>query len=474
MRERPGKSADVFTLSLYLCLMAIGWSMLYSVGYNGGGYQVGITEFLTKTQAGKQTIWVLISLVVFFFTQIIDRKFWQTFAYPIYGFAMLLLIAVLIVGKEIKGATSWFAFGGFSIQPSEFAKFATCLATAAYLSRINVNLKYINAQAIAFGMILLPAALILLQPDAGSALIFFSFLVLFYREGFPANFFILGGSAVLFLILGIMFVEAPLKVVWAILILGNLVLLLNFPNKLYGGLAFAALLITSWLARGEEWANIIPLVIAAATAFLIAGILMLTRLKKKNRVFGIMSSAVLFASALVYLSAFSFDNFLRPHQQARINVWLNPADVDPQGAGYNLNQSKLAISSGGLEGQGFLKGNMTQLDYVPEQTTDFIFTAIGEEQGFIGSLSIIVFFLLLLHRITVIAERQRSAFVRCYAYGVAGILFLHFVVNIGMTMGLMPIIGIPLPFISKGGSALLGFSLMIGVLLKMDRHRTET
>ncbi len=470
MRERPAKSADVMTFSLYLCLLAIGWSMLFSVGYNGG-YKNGVSDFLLNTQAGKQTIWVVISLIVFFFTQIIDRKFWQTFAYPIYGLSLLSLILVLLVGKEIKGATSWFAFGGFSIQPSEFAKFATCLATAAYLSRINVNLKYINAQVISFGLILVPAALILLQPDAGSALIFFSFLLLFYREGFPVNFYILGFSAVTCFILGIMYVDVPLRVVWGIVSLALLGLSLSLENRIYGFGVFAILLTGSWFALGEEWVNLPYVLIVDIAAFLILGFFAWR--KGKGKPVALILAAGMFASGLVYLSAVSF-SFLARHQKDRINVWLNPEKCDPQGSLYNLIQSKSAIASGGLEGQGFTKGNMTQLNFVPEQSTDFIFSAIGEEQGFIGSLSIILFFLLLLWRITVIAERQRSAFVRCYAYGVVGILFVHFFVNIGMTMGLMPVIGIPLPFISKGGSSLLGFSLMIGVLLKMDRHRTET
>jgi len=414
MRERPAKSADVMTFSLYLCLLAIGWSMLFSVGYNGG-YEEGISNFLLKTQAGKQTIWVLISLIVFFFTQIIDRKFWQTFAYPIYGFAIVLLVLVLIFGKEIKGATSWFAFGGFSIQPSEFAKFATCLAVAAYISRINVNLKYTNAQLISFGLILVPAALILLQPDAGSALIFFSFVLLFFREGFPANFYIIGFSVAACFILGIMYEDAPLKVVWGIVALSLLGICSSFENRIYGIGGFLLLLVGSFFALGEEWNNLPYVLIFDVVAFLV--LCFFAWRKGKGRTAGFMLVAGLIASGLVYLSAISF-NFLARHQKDRINVWLNPEKCDPQG--------------------------------------------------------FILFFLILLWRITVIAERQRSAFVRCYAYGVVGILFVHFIVNIGMTMGLMPVIGIPLPFISKGGSSLLGFSLMIGVLLKMDRHRTET
>lgn len=470
MRERPAKSADVLTFSLYLCLLAIGWSMLFSVGYNGG-YDQGVSDFLLTTQAGKQTIWVLVSLIVFFFTQIIDRKFWQTFAYPIYGICLLLLILVVIIGSEIKGATSWFRVFGFTVQPSEFAKFGTCLAIAAYLSRINVSLKYFNAQAIAFGLVLIPAALIMLQPDAGSALIFFSFLVLFFREGFPVNFYVLGFSVAACLILGIMYEELPEKVIWGICSLASLGLLLNFENKIYAIGGFSLMLVASWFAMGENWENLVYVLITNIVIFTIIGFL--SWRQGKSRLVGLTLLVALAASGIVRASAFGF-SMLANHQKDRINVWLNFEKADPQGAAYNLNQSKMAISSGGLEGQGFLEGNLTQLNYVPEQSTDFIFSAIGEEQGFIGSLSIIIFFLLLLWRITVIAERQRSAFVRCYAYGVVGILFVHFLVNIGMTMGLMPIIGIPLPFISKGGSSLLGFSLMIGVLLKMDRHRTET
>lgn len=471
MRGRPAKTVDLMTLSLYLCLIAIGWSVLFSVGYNGG-YDEGISDFLLHTQAGKQTIWVLISLVVYFFTQIIERKFWQTFAFPIYVFSLLLLVLVLVFGKEIKGATSWFAFGGFSIQPSEFAKFGACLATAAYLSRMNVNLRHLKNQAIAMGLILLPTGLILLQPDAGSALIFFSFLLLFYRKGFPNSYYVLGFSLAALLILGIIYEETPLRVVWGIALLAVLPLVFIIKNQLYAILGFLALVIASWFSMGDDFQYINYVFIGLGLIFLALGLLNMQ--KGNGKTVGLALGLFIVASGLVLVSSYSFKNFLARHQKDRINVWLNPSKCDPQGSLYNLIQSKKAIANGGFEGQGFLKGNMTQLNFVPEQSTDFIFSAIGEEHGFIGTFAIISFFLLLLWRITQIAERQRSEFVKWYAYGVAGIIFIHVLVNVGMTMGLMPVIGIPLPFISKGGSALMGFSLMIGVLLKMDRHRTET
>lgn len=466
MAERPSRKIDWMTFSLFLSLIGIGWLMIYTVGY-GDSYPSHINDFLLHTEVGKQTIWIGICLLVFFFVFIIDRKFWQTFAYPIYGFALLLLIAVLFLGKEIKGATSWFIFGGFSFQPSELAKFATNIAMAAYLSSYSTNLKQFRHQLVSVALLAAPLMLILLQPDAGSALVFLSFFIVLFREGFPVNYFIFGLSGVTLLLLGFLF-EVPILIAWLIA-LGMLPFLLNQEKKQYWLLGWAALISGSWYFYQEKYQlAILGLLAGAWLTFAIMHLV-----KKDARLVILIFGGVALSSLLVFASGFAFNNILKPHQQDRINVWLNPSKCDPQGSLYNVLQSKMAIGSGGLNGKGFLRGSLTKGNFVPEQSTDFIFCTIGEEQGFIGSAAIIGLFLLLLLRIITIAERQRSSFSRAFAYGVAGILFIHVFINIGMTMGLMPIIGIPLPFISKGGSSLFGFTILLSLLLKLDQHRYQ-
>lgn len=454
------------TFSLFLSLVGIGWLMIYTVGF-GDDYQEGINHFLFHTDVGKQTLWIGICLLVFVFIFVIDRKFWQTFAYPIYGISLLLLVAVLFLGKEIKGATSWFIFGGFSFQPSELAKFATNIALAAYLSSYSTNLKHFRHQLVSVSLLMAPLFLILLQPDAGSALVFLSFFILLFREGFPANYFIFGFSGITLLLLGFLF-KAPALITWLI-ILAMLPFLINKEKKGYWLMGWSALLVGSFFLFREKF----QWIILGALGLLWVVLAGLHLVKKDARMVILTSSGLALSSLLVIVSGFAFNNVLKPHQQDRINVWLNPGKCDPQGSLYNVLQSKIAIGSGGLNGKGFLQGSLTKGNFVPEQSTDFIFCTIGEEQGFIGSFAIIMLFLLLLLRIVTIAERQRSNFSRAYAYGVAGILFIHVFINIGMTMGLMPIIGIPLPFISKGGSSLFGFTILLSLLLKLDQHRYQ-
>ena len=466
MAERPGRKIDWMTFSLFLSLVGIGWLMIYTVGY-GDDYFKGINHFLLHTDVGKQTLWIGICLVVFFFIFLIDRKFWQTFAYPIYGISLLLLIAVLFFGREIKGATAWFVFGGFSFQPSELAKFATNIAMAAYLSSYSTNLKQVRHQLVSVSLLVAPIILILLQPDAGSALVFLSFFILLFREGFPVNYYILAISGITLLLLGFLF-PTPVLVL-ALIALAMLPFLLGQERKMPWLVGWAVLLAVAWFFFREEnqWYFIGVL---GSIWLVLAGVHLA---RKDPRLVVLVFSGLILGSSLVVASGYAFNNVLKPHQQDRINVWLNPSKCDPQGSLYNVLQSKMAIGSGGVNGKGFLKGSLTKGNFVPEQSTDFIFCTIGEEQGFIGSAAIVGLFLLLLLRVVTIAERQRSSFSRAYAYGVAGILFVHIFINIGMTMGLMPIIGIPLPFISKGGSSLFGFTILLSLLLKLDQHRYQ-
>ncbi|WP_421949388.1 rod shape-determining protein RodA [Phaeodactylibacter xiamenensis] len=456
---------DWLTFCLFLGLAVIGWMMIFSVSYEEYR-KVGMGGFL-NTSAGKQAIWLGICGLVFAFIMLFDHKFWQTFAYPIYGLSMLMLVLVLIFGTNIKGATSWFSFGGFSLQPSELAKVGTCLGVSAFLSTYSTDLRHPKAQLTALGLIALPVLLIMLQPDAGSALVFTSFLVVYFREGLNPIYYIVGIVGATLLILG--FIYPPVQIIFGTVLAGAAVLAYYFSNNLrnYAWAAIALLAIAAYNLSGLGYH--LYLLGGAILFFLASGFIAYQQ--RNGRMAMLMAFFLILGSGLAFASNYAFNYVLKPHQQDRINVWLQPEKCDERGSLYNLTQSKAAIGSGGLEGKGFLNGTMTKLNYVPEQSTDFIFCTIGEEQGFVGTAGIILLYLLLLLRITVVAERQKSAFARHYAYCVAGILFIHIFINIGMTMGMTPIIGIPLPLISKGGSSLLGFTIMISILLKLDKHR---
>ncbi len=320
--------------------------------------------------------------------------------------------------------------------------------------------------AVGVGIWLLPSLLILLQPDAGSALVFFSFVIVMYREGLSPLLYLLGGYAAVMFVLGILY---PIEAL-AGLLAGGVLLIYAYRlqrQKILGTLvALAAIAAATWAyLQGHQLFALLGLL----SAVLITSAYFYLRQRPRLANTALLGLAI--GASVAFASNVFFNNVLQPHQQDRINVWLQPEKADPRGSLYNVMQSKLAIAAGGLTGKGLGEGTMTKFDYVPEQLTDFIFCAVGEEQGFVGSLSVILLFLALIWRITVIAERQRSTFNRAYGYGVAGILFIHLIVNVGMTMGLLPVIGIPLPFMSKGGSSLLGFTIMLAVLLKLDKFR---
>jgi len=349
---------------------------------------------------------------------VLDGNFFSALAYFIYGASMLSLVLVIFFGQKVAGGVSWFNLGLFKLQPSEFAKFATCLMLAKYIVRTDVNLKRFTDLSWAFGIITLPVALIVWQGDSGTAIVFFSLVLVLYRRGMPAWILYLGIALIFLSLIALLFENQYLLIAFAIL--GALLSLMNIRKN----------------------RQLIPYIIGGAVLF----------------------------SAYVFLVNFAFENVLKPHQQNRINVLLGKVD-DLKDAAYNVYQSKIAIGSGGFSGKGFLNGTQTKFDFVPELSTDFIFCTVGEEFGFIGSFVLIVLYMVLLYRIVFIAERQRSAFSNVFAYSVASIIFCHFVINLGMTIGLVPVIGIPLPFISYGGSSLLGFSILIFILLKFDTER---
>lgn len=422
-------NVDWLLIGLYLILVFAGWLNIYAAVFNDAHQSI----FDTSQSYGKQLLWIGTASVLATAILLIDERFFSTFGYLIYGIVILLLIGVIFIGSETKGATSWFAIGGFKIQPSEFSKFATNLALAKYLSTLNINLSDFKTKIRSALIIGLPAILILLQNDTGSALVYAAFILVLYREGLSGSFLVIGLiAAVLFV--STLFLQAE---------------------------TFQPL---SWLEFSGS--TLILIILASILAF----IYYLNR-KKKKLWLGLLAVFIVCAGFIKSVD-YIFTEILEPHQSKRINVLLG-LESDPKGAGYNVNQSLIAIGSGGFSGKGFLQGTQTKYDFVPEQSTDFIFCTIGEEWGFIGSFFVIALFMALLLRILFLCARQRSNFARIYGYGVASILFFHFTINIGMTIGLAPVIGIPLPFFSYGGSSLWAFTILLFVFIRMDADRLE-
>lgn len=458
LRNRITGYYDWITIGLYLSLLIIGWLAIYSVSAS----QIAGMDFLNmENPVTKQSFYLLMALVVFGFMQVINEKFWHTFSYLIYAISLIFLFLVLIFGTEVKGAKAWFNISGFSFQPVELAKFGTALALSSFMVFYKTNLKQFYFQAIAFGIILLPVILILMQPDAGSALTFFSFFILLFIEGLNPLYFL--SIILLILVFICSFLFPGSWVLAGLLILGLMVALwLSKPFKYKATLTVILISALIGIAYNFDilqlaWAALVPL--AAVCVYL---------WKTKEEALSLVIPASIGILWAVSLFSVNVINKLEPHQQERIKVWLKPEECDPRGSLYNVLQSKVAIGAGGFSGKGFLEGNMTRLKFVPEQSTDFIFSSIGEEHGFIGTITVVILFAILIFRIFTIGEKSENKFLSSFAVCVAGLLLFHVIINIGMTVGLFPIIGIPLPFISKGGSALIGFSLMLGVLFKMQ------
>lgn len=472
-------------LGIYIALTSLGWLMIYSVTYNP---EHPYAFFELDTLAGKQLIFIVFCYALLFVIMLTDWTIWRTFSLPIYIFSLVLLPGTIFFGREVNGAHAWYQFGGFTFQPSELAKFGTSLAMAGFLSSTGVDLREWRSRIISISIFMLPVAIILLQSDTGSALVFFSFMLALYREGLAPSWYALGFGTAGLVILGLMF-EQPVFVVAGLVAILNYLLIKRFREhtRIWWGVYVALIPLTIWWDPIIKWVcsslqidpavlgntylyMLIPHLILLAAAFLPNYLKKNSIVQRQLQVWLLLLGM---AGGLVFAANFACYTVLAPHQQTRIKIWLRPgeAEANARGSGYNLIHSKMAIGSGGFFGKGLLEGNMTKLKYVPKQETDYIFCTVGEEHGFIGVTSMIVLFLWLLYRITIIAERQRSNFSRIYAYCVAGIVFVHFIVNVGMTMGLLPTIGIPLPFISYGGSSLIGFTLLMSVLLKLDSNR---
>lgn len=458
---RKRRPFDWISFSIYTGLVIIGWLMIYASGPDALNVEGGRSFFSTGLL--RQFPWVLFALASFLLAYLVDTKFWSTFAYPFFAISLLSLILVLIFGANVKGSTSWFQLAGFSFQPSEIAKIGAALAMASYLSHYKTNLKEFKYQITAIGIFLAPVILIMLQPDAGSAITFLSLFILLYREGMPSQLYLF--AIITFSLFVFSLLYSFTEVVLGILMLSTLILWVSVASTQLKWFISGVMILGGGLLFWTE--------LEVAGIWVFGGlsiILLIVNGIKRNMplVIGLFP-ATIFCGLFAFFSQYLFYNVLQPHQQDRINVWLQPEKCDPRGSLYNVLQSKVAIGSGGFQGKGYLEGTMTKLNFVPEQNTDFIFSTIGEEQGFIGAIGIIALFVLLMLRTIRIGERATNGFQRNFAYAVAGFLFIHTFVNIGMTMGLLPIIGIPLPFISKGGSSLLAFSIMFGILLRMDR-----
>jgi rod shape determining protein RodA len=453
------RTFDWVLFSVYLAIVSIGLLMLYATGDDFTKEQT----YFWSTDIGRQVIWALISVAFCLSISLIDWKFWNTFSYPAYGIGIALLLALLVFGTEVKGAKSWFTLSSFSLQPTEFAKVSTILGLAAFCSSFKTNLNVFTDQLYAFGLIGIPAGLILLQPDAGSALTFTALSLMLFRNGLPSRYFLVIVALLLAIILSIMF--SPSLAFSVILTLSLFFIIDYSKTRILPTLVLVAFVLGIYVGYRFEFIEIVTGIMTIVIVVLIQMNSKQSFWKSQFGTIGVIALIGVFSFAISH----TYQNILKPHQKDRINVWLKPENSDPRGSLYNLMQSKMAIGSGGLNGKGFLKGSMTKLNYVPEQKTDFIFSTIGEEQGFIGCTGIIVLFFILLVRILSIGENASVPFPLYFSYGVAGLLFMHIFVNIGMTIGLAPVIGIPLPFISKGGSSLLAFSILIGIVLNMSK-----
>lgn len=473
------RSIDWVTIVLYLILVVTGAISIYAASYDFDNASLfDFAEF-----SGKQFVWIGLSLILGCVIMLLDYRLYEAYAYPIYGCVVLLLIITIFIAPDIKGSRSWLVLGPVSLQPAEFGKFATALALAklfdSYNFRLNQKLSnYFRACIIIF----VPIILILLQKETGSALVYFSLVFVLYREGMSGLILFTILLAVTYFVVAVKYAEPLLLGVPAgefsvfIIIMVVFVAMLLFyckdffvgRNVLIGFLGSGVLVTVLSLCGIEINGTAFFLIVLGASAIYTAMAMMRHRMQRYAVSLGIMIVSVGFLFSVNYV----FGSVLQPHQQIRIKVAVGIED-DIKKSGYNVNQSKIAIGSGGLTGKGFLNGTQTKLKYVPEQHTDFIFCTIGEEEGFVGTVLLLSVFLALILRIMHIAERQHTAFGRVYAYCVASFLIFHLAVNVGMVIGLCPVIGIPLPFLSYGGSALWGFTILIFILLRIDASRKE-
>lgn len=460
---------DWVTIVVFMVLVFLGWMNIYAAVYDEEH-----TSIMDLSQRyGKQFIWIIAAMLLALFVLLIDNRFYYFFAWFIYGAVILMLMLVLVIGKEVNGARAWFEFGGVSLQPAEFAKFATVLAVARYVAPQSVVLTRAKNLMAAVSIFIAPVILIIIQPDTGSALVFFALFFVLFREGMSPYVFVTG-LLMIFLFLLTLVVE-DLYIIISLIVVAFLLSWIatrKFLTSISGLIIIGALTAIFWTVD-HYLLNRIGLELIIVASLIIAGAAFAFYIYRYKLKWLLVIYLFLIGSvSYVFTVDYAFNNLLKPHQQTRINIILG-TESDPLGTGYNLNQSLISIGSGGFAGKGYLQGTQTKFRFVPEQSTDFIFCTVGEEWGFIGSFVIITLYLVLLFRLLWLAERQRSVFARIYGYGVFSILFFHVFVNIGMTIGLVPVIGIPLPFLSYGGSSLWGFTILLFVFLRLDASRAE-
>lgn len=474
----PILHTDWMVLLLYIILLACGWACIC-----GATHELGDTNFFDWSErTGKQLVWIACAFVMAFVILMTDDKYYDTLAGLLYWGMMLVLLVTPFIAKDIKGSRSWVSLGFCNIQPAEFAKCVTALAVAKLVNQYGFNLNDMRNFAKAAGLILLPMVLIVMQRETGSALVYLAFFLMFYREGMPGCILFTAVAAVVYFVVGIRFGDVPLPhtlasvgefavlvMIW-IFTMGMLRIYAPHTksDRLFLGVGICVLVISFAVSR---W--IVPFDISwslIALCVFMAVYLAWQSLGQRVNTCLLIAVFTLGSTAFLYTADFALNNILEPHQRVRIQVLLG-MNEDNRDAGYNVNQSKIAIGSGGLKGKGFMNGTQTKLKYVPEQDTDFIFCTMGEEQGFVGSAGVLLLFLMLILRLIYLSERQPTVFGRVYGYSVTSILLFHVFINVGMVMGLTPVIGIPLPFFSYGGSSLWGFTLMLFIFLRIDAGR---
>lgn len=475
---------DWVTIVLFLVLAIMGW--LAICGASHSYIETGFLEFFNQSErSGKQALWIGISLVVGLLLLTVQKETYRNLSGIIYIVAIAVGVLTIFIAKDIKGSHSWISIGPFSIQPAEFMKFATTLMLASYVGRREFNVNDRNDLLRSIAIILLPMLVIVAQNETGSALVYLSLFIVLYREGMTGIFLLMAVSAVVYFVVGIkydsvMFDNLQVAVgPYAVTVLIQMfsIAMVKFWGKndrtflVLAIVNTAGTLLSYWIAVYLIEFNIM---ITQYLLLLFNAVYMLLRIRLNKEKRNLWIALYLLGSVLFYHSCeYVMHNVLKPHQQVRIEVLLGLKE-DLSGVGYNVHQSKIAIGSGGLTGKGFLNGTQTKLKYVPEQDTDFIFCTIGEEQGFLGSTFVLIFFVVFILRLIALAERQNNVFGRAYGYALASIFFFHFAINIGMVIGIVPVIGIPLPFFSYGGSSFLGFSILLFSFLRIDADREIT
>lgn len=471
------KSIDWITILFYVLMIVAGWFSICGASY---GFD-SVSLFDLAGRPGSQLLWMGLSVGLIFVIMMLDKDFFDVFAYIIYFAVILLLIATIFLAPEIKGSRSWLVLGPVRLQPAEFAKFATALALAKFMSQYSFKLTTVKNFSTALFLILLPMVCILLQKETGSALVYLAFFLVLYREGMSGKVLLVGICAVLFFVTNMKYSEVivgitPLgEMLVTIMILTISSILTVAVSKSKPLLYWLTGVITSTFLVAYIVSLLMPVNffwVALGLTLLLCVYLIYIGIRFWAMKYALIASFAFASLLFLFSTEYVFDNILEPHQQMRIKVSLG-LENDPSGAGYNVNQSIIAIGSGGFSGKGFLNGTQTKLKYVPEQDTDFIFCTIGEEQGFIGSTLVVLLFGALIVRLIQLSERQETDFARIYGYSVASIFLFHLVINIGMVVGLTPVIGIPLPFFSYGGSSLWGFTILLFIFLRLDSSRRE-